>query len=61
MIYLLLLLMIVAMWICAYILGKRDTKIDDLKTEQKDLAYALGVRNNADVDRLRKKYKRSPL
>lgn len=61
MIYALIIVIGVVLYFLAYFIGKKDEEIDELNQRYDDLYIALSSRSNADIDGLRKKYKRDSL
>lgn len=59
MIYVLLTCLLGVVMVLSFILGKKDLELSNAEKRYSDISRATSVRNDADVDRLRKKYKRN--
>lgn len=58
MIYVLLTCLLGVVMVLSFILGKKDLELSNAEKRYSDISRATSIRNGADVDRLRKKYKR---
>lgn len=52
---------IVIMLFMAYFMGKKDERLDVVEKRAVAISNASSIRTNADIDGLRKKYKRDTL
>lgn len=59
MIYVLLTCLLGVVMVLSFILGKKDLELSNAEKRCSDISRASTIRNSADIDKLRKKYKRN--
>lgn len=59
MIYIILTVLLLIVIVLSFILGKKNGELDNVRKRCDDISRASTIRNSADVDKLRKKYKRN--